>query len=60
MAKISFTRSKEAAVGNIKGYFGISLIQATAYDVLVMPTAFICIAVLAASIQPENQQNDAK
>lgn len=41
-------------------YFGISLIQATAYDVLVMPTAFICIAVLAASIQPENQQNDAK
>lgn len=28
MAKISFTRSKEAAVGNIKGYFGISLILA--------------------------------
>ena len=41
-------------------YFGISLIQATAYDVLVMPTAFICMAVLAASIQPENQQNHGK
>lgn len=28
MAKISFTRSKEAAVGNIKGYFTVSLILA--------------------------------
>jgi len=41
-------------------YFGISLIQATAYDVLVMPTAFICMAVLAASIQPNNQENHGK
>lgn len=58
LLKIRLFRIKEGAWGERLSllaifliYFGMSMYQATAYDILVMPTMFACIAAFAGKLQ---------